>query len=101
MARIILLVLGVLLVIGGLIAIILSSLYVPEAVLIITLVGYGAVMLGPLAFLASYGLGRGRRWARPLAYAVAGVGLLFFPLGTILGSLVLWYLIAKPCGSEG
>ncbi len=59
-------------------------------------------LLRPLLFalfawyiVTAIGLLRLRSWARPHAIALAAVGLLFFPAGTILSIPVLVYLLRR------
>lgn len=66
-------------------------------------IGMAAVALIAMALLAfallnitiGYGVWTLRGWARLGAMAVAVVGLLAVPLGTLVGALILWYLL-KP-----
>jgi hypothetical protein len=54
------------------------------------------VMAFCLLFLATgYGLWIGKQWARVSAIALAVLTLLIFPLGTVIGALILWHLL-KP-----
>jgi hypothetical protein len=48
-----------------------------------------------LNLIVGYGLWILKPWARIGAIALAVVGLIFFPVGTIAGALTLWYLL-KP-----
>lgn len=66
-------------------------------------IGMAAVALIAMTLLAfsllnvvvGYGVWTLRGWARLGAMAIAVVGLLFVPLGTLVGALILWYLL-KP-----
>ncbi len=48
-----------------------------------------------LYLVIGYGLWTLRPWARVAAIAVAVISLFAFPLGTVIGALILWYLL-KP-----
>ena len=48
-----------------------------------------------LSLVVGYGLWIMKPWARVGAIALAIVGLLFMPIGTLAGALILWYLL-KP-----
>lgn len=43
--------------------------------------------------LAGWGLLRMKQWARWLAFVLAIISLVFFPIGTIIGALIIWYLL--------
>ena len=66
-------------------------------------IGMAAVGLVALASLAlcllhlvvGYGLWAVKPWARVGAIALAMVGLLFMPIGTVAGAFIIWYLL-KP-----
>lgn len=51
--------------------------------------------LGILFFITGLGLWGMRTWARWLAVIISILSLLFFPIGTIIGALTIWYLF-KP-----
>jgi hypothetical protein len=52
------------------------------------------VMAFSLLFLATgYGLWSRKQWARVAAITLAFLTLLLFPLGTIVGGLILWHLL--------
>lgn len=51
-------------------------------------------LLMALVFLAvGWGLWKERDWARIGAIVLAGLGLLFVPIGTIIGGVTIWYLL--------
>ena len=54
---------------------------------------FAALALGVLALVTGWGLMRMFTWARWLAFALALVSLLFFPVGTIIGAVIIWYLL--------
>jgi hypothetical protein len=59
-------------------------------------IGFLFVAAGALLGLAAgLGLLRLKNWARILAIVLAIFSLLAFPIGTIIGGLIIWYLI-KP-----
>ena len=43
--------------------------------------------------LAGWGLRRMKGWARWLAFILSIFGLFAFPIGTVIGALIIWYLI--------
>ena len=51
------------------------------------------LVFGALDVAAAVGLLRLRDWARWLAIVLAAMGLLLFPIGTIVGALIIWYLL--------
>lgn len=48
-----------------------------------------------LFLITGYGLWNNRQWARVTAITLAILTLLIFPLGTVIGGLILWHLL-KP-----
>ena len=46
-----------------------------------------------LSVIAGWGLLGMKGWARWLAIALAALGLLAFPIGTVIGALIIWYLL--------
>jgi uncharacterized membrane protein YqjE len=59
------------------------------------LVAMTSMALSLLHLVVGYGLWLMRPWARIGAIALAIVGLLFAPIGTVVGAFILWYLL-KP-----
>ncbi|KAA0009146.1 MAG: hypothetical protein FE036_01105 [Thermoplasmata archaeon] len=61
------------------------------------LIGMGAIVLiiGLIDFAVAYGLWNLQSWARTAAIIFAIIGLLGFPIGTIISIIILWYLF-KP-----
>ncbi len=61
------------------------------------LAGFGAILIlvGLFMFIITYGLWTLKPWARMFAIIFAVLGLLAFPIGTILSIIILWYLF-KP-----
>ena len=43
--------------------------------------------------LAGWGLLRMKQWARWLAFVLAIFGLFAFPIGTVIGAVIIWYLL--------
>jgi uncharacterized Tic20 family protein len=43
--------------------------------------------------LAGWGLLRMKQWARWLAFVLAIISLFAFPIGTVIGALIIWYLL--------
>jgi hypothetical protein len=48
-----------------------------------------------LLLLAGWGLLRLSPWSRYLALVLAFFSLLFFPIGTLIGIIIIWYLLKK------
>jgi hypothetical protein len=68
--------------------------------LIASVIGIGIAILfvaagGLLGLAAGFGLVRLKSWARILAIVLAVPTLLGFPVGTVIGGLIIWYLL-KP-----
>jgi hypothetical protein len=51
------------------------------------------LVAGLVAIVAGWGLLGLREWARWLAIALAIFSLLAFPIGTVIGGLIIWYLL--------
>ena len=68
-----------------------SDLYFPLVSLSFGLVA--TLILAVLVIVAGWGLLRMASWARWLAIALAIISLLFFPIGTIIGAIIIWYLL--------
>jgi hypothetical protein len=43
---------------------------------------------------AAIGLLRVRPWGRVLSIVLAAMGLLAFPIGTVVGALIIWYMLS-------
>jgi uncharacterized membrane protein YqjE len=70
----------------------------PDAGFALVAVGLIAVLLLLLSLVnlaVGYGLWVVQPWGRTAAIVLAVMGLIFFPIGTIAGAFVLWYLL-KP-----
>ncbi len=53
-------------------------------------------LVSTIHFSAFYGLNRNKTWAKVLS-AIVAFGLLFgFPIGTILGGAILYYMFRRP-----
>ena len=70
-----------------------TGMLIPTAVFGVIALAFMAMSL--LNLVVAYGLWILRPWARIGAIALAIVGLMFMPVGTIVGALTLWYLL-KP-----
>lgn len=70
-----------------------SEMLIPTAVFGVIALAFMAMSI--LNLVVGYGLWILRPWARIGAIALAIVGLIFMPVGTIAGTLTLWYLL-KP-----
>jgi hypothetical protein len=75
-----------------------SSLYFPLIGLSFGLLT--TLVLAVLAIVAGWGLLRMASWARWLAFALAIISLLFFPIGTIIGAIIIWYLLKEDVQEE-
>lgn len=69
---------------------------VPVGPALLTVVGGLLVLLGVAYLLTGWGLWTGRDWAWPLSLILAILALFAFPIGTIAGALVLYYLTRPP-----
>lgn len=65
--------------------------YLPVAALSFAL--FVIVILGLADLVAAIGLLRLRPWGRILAFVLSAMGLLAFPVGTVVGALIIWYLL--------
>ena len=92
---------AIFLLVGAFVFVLLTSIGVsvrdPVAPTILLIVGTAvASLLGVLAgpgLVAGFGLLARKSWARILAIVVAILGLLNFPLGTLIGLYVIWVLL--------
>lgn len=64
------------------------------------LVGVGSLVLGAIAVLTGIGLLRMRQWARWVAVALALLALPAFPIGTVIGIVIIWYLLSNGVGEQ-
>ncbi len=48
---------------------------------------------GIALILAGWGLLRLKQWARWLTFVLAIFGLFAFPIGTVIGAVIIWYLL--------
>ncbi|RLF39790.1 MAG: hypothetical protein DRN21_03130 [Thermoplasmata archaeon] len=62
---------------------------------VLAAIGAFFIILGLIALLVAYGLWTMKSWARMIAIIIAVLMLFNFPIGTILGIIILWYLF-KP-----
>ena len=53
------------------------------------------LLSGIAALLAGWGLLRMKGWARWLAFILAIFSLFAFPIGTVIGALIIWYLMKE------
>ncbi|MCL4861938.1 MAG: hypothetical protein KJZ93_21150 [Caldilineaceae bacterium] len=91
------------LLIGGFVFLLLSTIGAvsgdPQATLILGVVGtaVGALLalLAVPGIVAGFGLLARKAWARYLAIVVAILGLLNFPIGTLIGVYTLWVLMQE------
>ena len=71
--------------------------------LLSALMGFGVVvaLVCTAVFAAmAWGLWQLREWARIVALLLAILHLPFFPVGTLIGALTLWYLTSHPDGRD-
>ena len=52
----------------------------------------GAALIGAASFVVAAGLRRQRPWARIAGVVVSAFSLAYFPIGTIIGAVSLYYL---------
>jgi hypothetical protein len=50
---------------------------------------------GVALVLSGWGLLRLKQWARWLAFVLAIFGLFAFPIGTVIGAVIIWYLLKE------
>jgi hypothetical protein len=53
------------------------------------------LVMGVALVLSGWGLLRMKQWARWLTFVLAIFGLFAFPIGTIIGALIIWYLLKE------
>lgn len=51
------------------------------------------VVAGIALVIAGWGLMSMKEWARWLAFILGILNLFFFPIGTIIGAVIIWYLL--------
>jgi hypothetical protein len=51
------------------------------------------LITGIALVLSGWGLLRMKQWARWLAFVLAIFSLFAFPIGTVIGALIIWYLL--------
>ncbi len=51
-------------------------------------------------FIVGWGLWKQREWARLAALALAFLRLINIPLGTVIGGLIIWYLLREDVKTE-
>jgi hypothetical protein len=67
------------------------GMLIPSAIFGVIALAFMAMSI--LNLVVGYGLWIRKAWARVGAMALAIVGLLFMPIGTVAGALILWYLL--------
>lgn len=65
--------------------------YLPVAAL--SFASFVIVILGLADLVTAIGLLRLRPWGRILSFVLAAMGLLAFPVGTVVGALIIWYML--------
>jgi hypothetical protein len=68
-----------------------AGMLIPSALFGVIALAFMAMSI--LNLVVGYGLWIRKAWARVGAMALAIVGLLFMPIGTVAGALILWYLL--------
>ncbi len=53
------------------------------------------LITGIALVLSGWGLLRLKQWGRWLAFVLAIFGLFAFPIGTVIGALIIWYLLRE------
>lgn len=53
------------------------------------------LITGVALVLSGWGLLKMKQWGRWLAFVLAIFGLLAFPIGTVIGALIIWYLLKE------
>ena len=53
------------------------------------------LLSGLLSVIAGWGLLRMKQWARWLSFILAIFSLFAFPIGTVIGALIIWYLLKE------
>lgn len=82
---------------------IVAATEAPPAAIGMVAVGLGATVTMLFTFLnlaIGYGLWKTKQWARIGAIALALLGLLAFPVGTIIGALTIWHLVKPEVAEE-
>jgi len=83
-------------ILGGLVYVAGMAYLLPLAFLaLFWIVGGALIVIGILDIVIGWGLWSLRKWARTAAIVLAVVGLISFPIGTIISIIILWYLF-KP-----
>lgn len=52
------------------------------------------LLMAAVNIAAAVGLLRLRPWSRMLAIVLAALGVFWFPIGTVAGALIIWYLLS-------
>jgi hypothetical protein len=70
---------------------------VGEFLVVFTLVcgGIFSLLFGLLSVFAGWGLLQMKQWARWLAIILGIFSLFAFPIGTVIGALIIWYLLKE------
>jgi len=83
-------------ILGGLAYVAGIALLLPLGFLaILWVLGVALIVIGVLDILIGWGLWNLKRWARTVAIVLAVIGLISFPIGTVISIITLWYLF-KP-----
>lgn len=70
-------------------------------VTVVALLVGGVLLLITVAnWIVGWGLWQGREWARVSAIALAILRLFNVPLGTLIGGLIIWYLLREEVKAE-
>ena len=83
-------------ILGGLAYVAGIALLLPLGFLaIFWVLGVALIVIGVLDIVIGWGLWNLKRWARTVAIVLAVIGLISFPIGTVISIITLWYLF-KP-----
>lgn len=61
----------------------------------LVVLGASGLLYGILAVATGWGLFNYYAWARWIAIVLAALGMLNFPIGTVIGAAILWYLLQR------
>ena len=65
------------------------------ATFILGIIATVVLLLSILYLTVGFGLWKERSWGRIAAIALSVIGLFFVPIGTVVGGVVIWYLLKE------
>jgi len=84
---------GIAIMVGPWVIVAILAILLPGLGLVIGLIcTLPFIILGLIFFLIGFGILKGADWARTVAYIFAIIGMLAFPIGTIIGIIIILYL---------